>query len=107
VEHACLNCGSAVDDGSPFCSSCGAAQIHLLRPESSACIVNVQRVAIKASLAIAFDHENAPLDAEAASADSRSELRSAMSAAAIAALLSVLPFGFLLALPLAGFLAVR
>ena len=29
MEHPCHNCGSAVEDGTPFCRSCGAPQIRV------------------------------------------------------------------------------
>ena len=106
VEHACQNCGAAVDDSSPFCPSCGASQIQFLRPESSPTVVNVQRVVLNASQALSFGLEAPPVAPEVVSGDSTRALRSAISAAAIAAVLSALPFGFILALPLGGFLSV-
>jgi len=35
VEHACNRCGAAVEDGIPFCQSCGAPQIRVALAETS------------------------------------------------------------------------
>lgn len=68
--------------------------------------MNVQQVVVKAPQALSFELEAPPVAPEVASADSTRALRSAISAGAIAAVLSALPFGFILALPLGGFLSV-
>ncbi len=33
MEHACHQCGAAVEDGLPFCPNCGAPQIRVALPE--------------------------------------------------------------------------
>ena len=69
--------------------------------------MNVQRVTLHAPQPVALELESSlPVPHEVASADSSRALRSAIRAGAIAAVLSAVPFAFIVALPLAGFLAV-
>jgi hypothetical protein len=107
VEHPCQNCGSPVDNTSPFCPSCGASQIRFLRPDSAPHAVKVERVTLHAPQTRGLDLETSVgLPPEVASADGPHALPSAIRAGAIAAVLSAVPFAFILALPLGGFLAV-
>lgn len=70
-------------------------------------MVNVQRVTLHAPQARGLDVEaSVGVPPEVAAADSPRALPFAIRAGAIAAVLSAVPFAFILALPLAGFLAV-
>lgn len=70
-------------------------------------MVNVQRVTLHAPQAVPLELEGSvPLPPEVASAHSTRAFGSAIRAGAIAAVLSAVPFAFIVALPLGGFLAV-
>jgi hypothetical protein len=107
VEHPCLRCQGPVEDSSPFCPHCGAAQVRFAGPASP-----------RDPVAIAID---TPTSSPAASAfetsysaqvtarpATRLGLRAALTAGVIAAVLSSMPLGpaFVFALPIGGFLAV-
>jgi hypothetical protein len=108
VEHPCPHCGSPVDNSSPFCSQCGTPQIRFSRPESSAELLQARPAQVLVPPAQPSIHYEAAAATQprGAALDSAIALRSAVLAAALGAILSVLPFGFIIALPLAGFLAV-
>lgn len=36
MSHPCHRCGHVIEDGKPFCSECGAAQIRVVTPEAGA-----------------------------------------------------------------------
>lgn len=36
MDHPCYKCGHSIEDGKPFCSQCGAPQIRVAIPETSA-----------------------------------------------------------------------
>jgi hypothetical protein len=102
VEHPCHRCGSAVEDSSPFCSACGSPQIRFSGREE----INAGTGA-GTSLPVYVRAEAGAIAPQSRiRSDKTAVLRSALIAGAIAAVLSALPFGFILALPLAGFLSV-
>jgi MFS family permease len=106
VEHPCPGCGSPVENSEPFCPICGASQIRFSRSPASAEGVHVETavaVPVRVSLEIGRTIAARP---PALGRDAAIRLRSAAAAGAIAAVLSAVPLGFFLALPLAGFLAV-
>jgi hypothetical protein len=101
VEHACPRCNSPVDDNSPFCSTCEAAQIHATPKEYSRSPIGVAVEGIPAFVS------SDTLPAPRTNPDIHAELRSAFYGAIIAAVLSLIqPGAFILALPLGGFLSV-
>jgi MFS family permease len=102
VQHPCPRCGVAVEDSAPFCSSCGAPQVRFAPSETPPEAVKVS-----------FPDASAPSPGRpevatpsATRAGRNSALRAAISAGTIAALLSLLPLGFILGSPLGGFLSV-
>lgn len=102
VEHLCPRCNSSVDDNSPFCPKCEAAQVRSTPKEYSRSPVTVAVEATPAFL-------NAGTFPKAtANGDARAELRAAFYAAIVGAVLSLVQAGtgFLLALPIAGSLSV-
>lgn len=102
VEHPCPRCSSSVDDNSPFCPTCEAAQVLAAPKEYSRSPVTVTVEGTPAFLnAGTFSKTTGNTNAKA-------ELRAAFYAAIIAAVLSLIqPRGaFILTLPLGGFLSV-
>ena len=102
VEHACRRCNSSVDDNSPFCPTCEAAQVIAAPREYAHSPVTVT---VEGSPGFA----NAGTFAKSSgNRDARSELRAAFHAAIVAAVLSLIQpkGGFILTLPLGGFLSV-
>ena len=112
MEHPCQGCGAAVEDSTPFCSSCGAPQVRFSAraPSSNPTVAgpgppNVPPAGVSWSSYVRVEAQP-PISYQVASFDRQAAVRSALNAGAIAAVLSLLPFGFILALPLAGFLGV-
>jgi hypothetical protein len=104
VEHDCPRCNASVDDSSPFCPTCEAAQVRATTREYSRAPVSV---AESASSAAVFAETGHLPSRTTAKADAHSELRSALYAGVVAAALSTIqPASFILALPLGGFLSV-
>ena len=104
MEHPCPRCNASVDDGSPFCPTCEAAQVRAITREYSRVPVNV---AATASSTTMFAETGVVQSSIPAKADAHGELRSALYAGIIAAVLSMIqPASFILALPLGGFLSV-
>src|SRR5205814_3423217 len=100
VEHPCQRCGSAVDNTSPFCPSCGTPQIRFDAAEASSQAIKVASHA---------GPETAPSQPEydrPCGFEKKSAVRAALYAGLIAALLSLLPLGFIVGSPLGGFLSV-
>lgn len=107
MDHLCHRCGSALPDSSPFCPECGAPQVRFDRSETSAANVlvsqpegtpsthgPVQNVAWRETNHRVAGRERAVI------------LRSAINAGVIAAILSLVPYFSIVAMPLGGFLAV-
>jgi MFS family permease len=90
-----------VDESSPFCPNCGTPQIRFAPAESSEQLFRVNTPET---------HEQVPIRAQPAfplaGLDKNSAFRSALAAGGIAALLSLLPLGFIIGAPLGGFLSV-
>jgi hypothetical protein len=113
VEHPCPRCNASVDDGSPFCPACEAAQVRAATREYSRVPVNVASevsstsVATESGTIVAFS-DTGPLPSRTtARADAHVELRSALYAGIIAAVLIIIqPASLILAMPLGGFLSV-
>jgi hypothetical protein len=102
VEHACPGCNSPVDDNSPFCPICDAAQVRAIEKEYS-----------RPQVSVAVDGSPGFVNAGSfrqrrVSVHAHAELRSAFYAAIIGAILSLVQpgAGFLLALPLGGVVSV-
>jgi hypothetical protein len=107
VEHPCHRCGFSVPDDSPFCSDCGAPQVRFSRTEIVAESVSVSPPA-GASPSIEPLQADAHIetDRRVSNRERSIALKSALKGGAIAAALCLFPMGFVLAMPLAGFLAV-
>lgn len=102
VEHSCPRCNSTVDDNSAFCPTCEASQVRAaakeyFRPPVTVAIEGTPPFLTAANFAKATGNTNA-----------RAELRAAFYSAVVAAVLSMVQpgAGFILTLPLGGFLAV-
>ena len=102
VEHSCPRCHSTVDDNSPFCPNCEAAQV-LVAPKEYA----------RSPVTVAVEGTSAFLNAgtfpnSTGNRDAKAELRAAFYAAIVGAVLSLVQPGasFVIALPVAGFLSV-
>lgn len=105
MQHPCNQCGSSVENESPFCSSCGAPQIRFAQPAREHPVLTIR----EAESAYTGSADERPLPSASVvtrAAHSRAILRSAIYGGAVGAFLSAVPFAFLIALPLAGFLAV-
>lgn len=94
-----------VENDSPFCSDCGAPQIRFAGRVAEHPDVTI-RQAESAYGDSADEQVLPPASVVTRAAHSRAILRSAIYGGAVGAFLSAVPFAFLVALPLAGFLAV-
>lgn len=105
MEHPCLRCQGPVEDSSPFCPHCGAAQVRFAGPAGPRQPVSIAFDTLPSSPTTAFE---TPYSTQAARPDGRLGLRAALTAGVIAAVLSSVPLGpaFVFALPIGGFLAV-
>jgi hypothetical protein len=102
VEHACHRCGSAVNDSSPFCESCGAPQVRLAADESAAHNVKVAATVPYLTTATQIEPSLIPR----ARLDRNAAWRAAINSGVVSGLLSLLPLGLLLGAPLGGLLCV-
>jgi MFS family permease len=103
VEHPCQRCGLPVEDDAPFCNSCGAPQVRF----SGTAIAPPAKIAVPSTPGL-VQPDAAPITPvpNDAQLERASAIRAVVAAGAIAALLSLLPLGFLLGSPLGGFLSV-
>ena len=101
VEHLCPRCSSSVDDNSPFCPTCEAAQV-IVAPKEYA------RSPIMVTVEGTSAFSSTGTFSKAAGRNAKPELRAAFYAAIIGAVLSLVQPGasFVLALPIAGFVSV-
>ncbi|HEX3740017.1 MAG TPA: zinc ribbon domain-containing protein [Terriglobales bacterium] len=102
MEHACPGCNSPVDDNSPFCPTCDAAQVRATEKEYS-----------RPQVSVAVDGNpgflnTGQLRKPRAAVHAHAELRSAFYASIVGAILSMVQpgAGFVLALPLGGVVSV-
>jgi hypothetical protein len=104
VEHACPRCNSSVEDSSPFCQGCGAAQVRFSAQERQHDLVSIASGTGSAPVLL---HGEAPAP-KPVSNNSYAALRSALYAGLIVAFLSSIPLGpaFIFALPIGGFLCL-
>ena len=104
MEHPCPRCNAPVDDSIPFCPTCEASQIKAHAKQYSRESISVLP-AMSSGQIVADD---VTPQVHRARADSHAELRSALYAGLVGALLSPIwpPVSFVLALPLAGVLSV-
>jgi hypothetical protein len=102
VEHLCPRCNSSVDDNSPFCPTCEAAQVRSAAKEYSRSPVTVTIEGTPAFL------NSGTFPRPTGNRDAKAELRAAFYAAIVGAVLSLVQPGasFVIALPVAGFLSV-
>jgi hypothetical protein len=110
MDHPCYKCGHSVEDGKPFCSQCGAPQIHVAMPEPAVVATgNLQ----SADLAIfPSDPSISPGTLSVSSLSGGFVWPAAMRACAIAATIAALIMALGLMVPLlavlgAGVLAVN
>jgi len=96
----------AVDDGSPFCPACEAPQITFASRSSEPEVVRLHPETVPPSSLATAAPEGA-LYHPTRRSDRVRLLRAAIYAGAIAALLSTIPWGIPIAIPLAGILSVR
>jgi hypothetical protein len=106
VQHPCSRCGAAVDNSSPFCPACEAPQIQFTphEPDRESVRLHPETVPfspVQVASATAKEH------VQAVSSARRRWLRAGIYAGAIGFVLNFLPTGPMLALPIAGWLAVR
>src|SRR5690349_7241908 len=102
VEHLCRRCNSSVDDNSPFCPTCEAAQVIAAPKEYARSPVTV----MVENTQPFFNAGTFPKSI--GNSDSKAELRGAFYAAIVVIILSLVqPGGILIVtLPLGGFLSV-
>lgn len=105
MQHPCARCGAAVDDNSAFCPGCDAPQIRFLPKEPGNEQVRLEAPA--AAYGTASPPPAAVTFSPLADRQHASYWRPAAYGSAIGVVLSFLPFGPLLGLPIAGWLAVR
>jgi len=103
-----------VEDLSPFCPSCGVPQIRFSAREPTSDATVTRAGASPPGVSSSGSHSsyvrveaNASITRRAGGLDRQAAVRSALNAGAAAGILSLLPLGFIVAMPLAGFLAVR
>jgi hypothetical protein len=106
VEHPCNRCGAAVDNNTPFCPACEAPQIRFEPREDAQDAVRLHPATIPPTPVVVSTPGAVPYHAPAAAYDRRRWLRAAIYAGVIGFILSLLPTGPILALPVAGWLAV-
>lgn len=107
MEHPCNRCGAAVDNNSPFCPACEAPQIRFEAREDAQNTVRLHPATVPPAPVVMSVPGTEPYRAASTASERRRWLRAAIYAAAISALLSTIRFGVLIAMPLAGILAVR
>jgi hypothetical protein len=105
VEHPCNRCGAAVDNNSPFCPACEAPQIRFVPREDVEDAVRLHPATVPPAQVVVSAPGTDSYNTAAASERKR-WLRAAIYAGAIGFILSFLPTGPILALPVAGWLAV-
>lgn len=104
MQHPCNQCGSSVENDSPFCANCGAPQVRFAEPITERPILTIREA--ESAYASAETPPSAAVSPVTAAAHSRAILRSAIYGGAVGAFLSAVPYAFVVALPLAGYLAV-
>lgn len=126
VEHLCHGCGAAVDDSAPFCPGCGVPQIRFSARATASDVVAARASApVVADGPSSFPSSSGPPAVlshptynqvesgvagrlRAGKHDRRAELRFALNAGAIAAVVvSLIPVALFLVAPLAGYFGVR
>lgn len=106
MEHPCQRCGSPVEDGSPFCTECGAPQVRFIRDENPAENINVPQPDVTAPPLVPEAETWRETDLRVSGRERASAVRAALNGGLLGALLSLLPLGFVIGMPLGGFLAV-
>jgi hypothetical protein len=113
MDHLCYKCGHGIEDGKPFCLECGAPQIRVAMPEPVVTAVagDVSSDVSSAPPIFSLDPPRAPLPLSAAALSGGIDWPRALSACAIAALISAVVMILRLMVPLlaglgAGFVAV-
>jgi len=108
VEHPCPHCNSAVDDSSAFCPNCNSPQVRFFGSELSSGAISVKTGAeTRIRVEHPFSVPGLTLPESTPTLNLRIAMRSALNAGAMAAVLSLIPGAFIMAIPLAGFLCVR
>lgn len=106
MEHPCSRCGAAVDNSSPFCQACEAPQVVYVAREPAPGPVRLHPATIP-PLPVQVSEPSAQSFRPTVLRRDSDLLRAAIYAGAIGTLLSTLPLGFVIGLPLSGVLAVR
>jgi len=107
VEHPCNRCGAAVDNNSPFCPACEAPQIRFEPREAVQDPVRLNPGTVPPAPVVVSAPGTEPYRTAVAAGERRRWLRASIYAGAIGGLLSIIPGGFLLGVPLSGVLAIR
>ena len=105
MEHPCSRCGAAVDNNLPFCPACEAPQIRFEPREEAQDSVRLHPATAPPTPVLVSATE--PYPSGTTASERRRWLRAAIYAGAISALLSTIPYGLIIGMPLAGILAVR
>lgn len=110
MEHTCQQCGTAVEDGRPFCPQCRAPQIHVqIATPDAETAAGLYLAADELSPEVRAEARVAAIPAGPASSsssrtlDSRIALRSALKAGALGVFIGAIPF---VGMALTGALAV-
>ena len=106
MEHPCNRCGAAVDDNSPFCPACEAPQIRFVPREDTQDAVRLHPATVPPAPVVVSASGAQSYRTAAAASERKRWLRAAIYAGAIGFILSFLPTGPILAMPVAGWLAV-
>ena len=107
MEHSCTRCGAAVNNNSPFCPACEAPQIRFVPREPAQEEVRLHPATVPANPVVTPGPATEPYHAAATAGERRRWLRAAIYAGTIGSLLSIIPGGFVVGIPLSGVLAVR
>lgn len=108
MEHPCPQCNSAVDDNSAFCPNCNSPQVRFYGSEFSSDSISVKtRAETRIRVEQPFSVPGLTLPESSPTLNLRIAMRSALNAGAMAAVLSLIPGAFIIAIPIAGFLCVR
>ena len=106
MEHPCNRCGAAVDNNSPFCPACEAPQIRFQPREAAGDAVRLHPATVPPVPIVVPAPNTDPYHTAASARERKRWLRAAIYAGAIGFILSFLPTGPILAMPVAGWLAV-
>ena len=108
MEHLCPHCNSAVDDSSAFCPNCNSPQVRFSGSKLPSDLIS-GKIGAETQIRVEqpFSVPGLTLPESTSTLNLHIAMRSALNAGAMAAVLSLIPGAFIMAIPLAGFLCVR